>query len=123
MTVNYENQESAVHDRRNPRGRRSGQRSVPAEVLRKIAKVEPSSSREELQFALRLAGINTVDLYELNKEAFVDGKICCNRTKTKVEQRGKAYMEIKVMEELLPLFAKYEGHKGLPHIIVFCQIC
>jgi integrase len=93
-------------------------RSVEAEVLRRIAEVKPSLSREELaydvmQLVIRLAGINTVDLYELNKGAYTGGKLCYNRIKTKEERRDKAYMEIKVMEELLPLFAKYEGSKGL----------
>jgi hypothetical protein len=65
-----------------------------------------------MQFVLRLAGINTVDLYGLPKDAFAGGKLCYSRTKTKGERKDKAYMEIGVMDELLPLFAKYEGRRG-----------
>jgi integrase len=93
-------------------------RSVPAEILRRIAEVKPSLPREELahdvmQFVLRLAGINTVDLYGLPKDAFVGGKLCYSRTRTKGERKDKAYMEIGVMDELLPLFAKHEGRREL----------
>jgi integrase len=95
-----------------------GKRSVGAETLRRIVAVEPSCAREELaqdvmQLVIRLAGINTVDLYELGKAAFDGEKLCYNRTKTKGKRKDKAYMEIGVMDELKPLFAKYEGRRGL----------
>jgi integrase len=93
-------------------------RSVEAEVLRRISAVAPSCPREDLahdvmHIVLRLAGINTVDLFGLDKEAYAGGKIRYNRTKTKGERKDRAYMEIAVQDELLPLFAKYTGGEKL----------
>jgi hypothetical protein len=98
-------------------------RFVEAEVLRRIAEVEPVFSGEVLahdvmQLVIRLAGINTVDLYELDKGAFTGGKLCYNRAKTKGKRRDKAYMEIAVMDELKPLFALYAGREKLFN---FCE--
>ncbi|MDR2040850.1 MAG: site-specific integrase [Tannerella sp.] len=98
-------------------------RSAEVEVLRRIAEAEPSLSREKLaqdvmRMVVCLAGINTVDLYELKKNAFTGGKLCYNRTKTKGKRRDKAYMEIQVVEKLLPLFAEYAGSERLFN---FCE--
>ncbi|MDR2138274.1 MAG: site-specific integrase [Tannerella sp.] len=93
-------------------------RSLPVETLRRIMAAEALSPRERLaldvaQIVLRLAGINTVDLYGMSREAFSGGKLHYCRTKTGGKRRDRAYMEITVMDELLPLFARYAGRERL----------
>jgi len=78
-------------------------RSVDTEIIRKILDVKPVLPREELahdvsKLVLYLVGINTIDLYFLEKKEFVNGKICYNRTKTEKERADKAYIEVKVPE-------------------------
>jgi integrase len=93
-------------------------RSIEIESLRKILGEKPLLSREELahdvsMLVLCLAGINTVDLYNMETHSFAGGKIRYNRTKTKKKRRDKAYMEITVRDEILPLFEKHKGKRAL----------
>lgn len=66
-----------------------------------------------------LVGINTADLYFLEKDNFRDGKLCYCRRKTTGRRDDKAYIEITVPEYIRPLFKKYEGKKRL---FSFCEI-
>jgi integrase len=89
-------------------------RSVDVETIRKILEVKPELPRERLAndvsiLVLYLAGINTVDLYNIGKEEFKGGKLCYNRTKTKNKRKDKAYLEITARDEILPLLEKYKG--------------
>lgn len=97
-----------------PKADISKPKAVEAETLRKLFAVKPDSHRSELaqdaaKLILYLVGINTVDLFETCKDCFIDGKLCYNRSKTKKGRRDKAYIEIKVKDEILPLFDKYKG--------------
>lgn len=56
-----------------------------------------------------LMGINTVDLYEIEKTSFHDGIIVYERKKTRTRRMDKAEMKIRVEPEMLPIMAKYEG--------------
>ncbi|MDE5868930.1 MAG: site-specific integrase, partial [Muribaculaceae bacterium] len=56
---------------------------------------------------LCLAGINTIDLYNLRKKNYVDGVIRYNRAKTAKSRSDNAYIEMKVPPILLPLMEKY----------------
>ncbi len=89
-------------------------KAVEVETIRKLFAAKPDSRRSELaqdvaKLILYLVGINTVDLYEITKDCFIDGKLCYNRSKTKKGRRDKAYIEIKVKDEILYLFDKYKG--------------
>ena len=93
-------------------------RSIAVEALQKILCEKPLLSREDLAhdvavLVLCLAGINTADLYELEKAALRDGRICYNRVKTRKKRRDRAYMEVSVRDEILPLFEKYRGGRTL----------
>ena len=55
-----------------------------------------------------LAGINTADLYYMEKENLRDGKMCYCRRKTTNRRDDKAYIEIAVPDRLSHLLEKYE---------------
>jgi integrase len=93
-------------------------RTTDAETIRKILGVSPEFSRETLAqdvllLVLYLIGVNTVDLYNLEKAEFKNRKLCYNRTKTELKRKDKAYIEVFVNDEILPLFEKYQGKKKL----------
>lgn len=90
------------------------QKAVEANVLRKLFDVKPDSKRAEIaqdvaKLIVYLVGINTVDLFNTEKDAYIDGKLCYNRSKTKGGRRDKAYIEIAVRTEIEYLFEKYKG--------------
>ena len=92
-------------------------RSVDREIIKKVLSSIPQSEREELgrdvaELILCLAGINSVDLYNLPKNAVKDGKLCYNRSKTKYNRSDKAYIEISIPDRILGLFEKYKGLKS-----------
>ena len=62
---------------------------------------------------LYLTGINTVDLYRLEKSELKNRKLCYNRKKTEMKRKDKAYIEVFVNEEILPLLTKYKGKNRL----------
>lgn len=63
--------------------------------------------RDVAMMVLCLAGINTVDLFNLRKEDYHGGIIHYQRAKTKKFRADGAYMEMRVPPILLPLFEKY----------------
>ena len=66
-----------------------------------------------------LAGINTVDLYQMRKEDYHGGIIHYQRSKTKKFRRDGAYMEMRVPPIIRPLFKKYESGKDDPRLFCF----
>lgn len=56
---------------------------------------------------LCLAGMNTVDIFNLKKENYHDGIIGYERAKTRKFRRDNAYIEMKVPGILQPIFNKY----------------
>jgi len=91
-------------------------RSVDVEIIRKILLSKPQSRRERIsidvaEIIICLAGINSVDLYNLSKDSLKDGKICYNRSKTKSVREDKAYIEILVPNRIFHIIEKYKGHK------------
>jgi integrase len=93
-------------------------RSTDAETIRKILRVPPELPRETLAhdvslLVLYLIGINTVDLYNLEKPEFRASKLCYNRSKTEKKRKDKAYIEVYADEAIWPLFKKYEGRGKL----------
>jgi len=92
-------------------------------TVKKILAVEPLGEREILAhdvsiLILSLAGINTIDLYNLDKQDFKKGKFCYHRSKEMKMRKDKAYFEITVPEQIMPFLEKYKGEKKL---FSFCE--
>lgn len=67
----------------------------------------PEFARDVAMMVMCLAGMNTVDIYNLKKENYKNGVICYNRRKTMKFRRDKAYLEVGVPSILMPVFEKY----------------
>lgn len=65
--------------------------------------------RDVAMMVLCLAGINTVDLYNLRKQDYKDGIIRYQRAKTKKFRADGAYIEMRVPPIIEPLFEKYRN--------------
>lgn len=59
-----------------------------------------------------LAGINTIDLYNLKREDYYDGIIHYHRAKTQNSRSDRAYMEMRVHPILHDVFAKYRASES-----------
>ena len=66
--------------------------------------------RDVAMMVLCLAGINTVDLFNLRREDYHGGIIHYQRAKTKKFRADGAYMEMRVPAIILPLFEKYANN-------------
>lgn len=75
--------------------------------------------RDVAMLVLCLAGINTVDLYNLKKSDFYDGIIHYCRAKTRKFRSDDAYIEMRVPSILLPLFDKYAAGEDDPFLFSF----
>jgi integrase len=90
-------------------------RAIPIEDIVKIFNFKDSGQRTQLAVDVSilifyLCGINTVDLYLLDKSNLVDGKLRYNRRKTTSKRSfDKAYFEIKVPKKVEYLFKKHQG--------------
>ncbi len=67
----------------------------------------PELGRDVAMMVLCLAGMNTVDLYNLRKEDYHGGIVHYRRAKTMRSRTDGAYMEMRVPEIVKPLFEKY----------------
>lgn len=65
--------------------------------------------RDVAMMVLCLAGINTVDLYNLRKQDYRNGIIHYQRAKTKKSRADGAYIEMRVPPIIEPLFEKYRN--------------
>lgn len=63
--------------------------------------------RDVAMMMLCLAGMNTVDLYNLKKVDYYDGVLHYRRAKTRHARKDEAYMEIRVPSLIEPLIEKY----------------
>ena len=112
-----------------PQADRSEKRAISAEECRKFFSValpeSPSSKpkaelgRDVAMLVLCLAGINTVDLFELRKENYHNGIIGYKRSKTKKFRSDEAYIEMRVEPIILPLFDKYKAAEDDPYLFNF----
>lgn len=104
-----------------PKTQTSKHRTLTIEQIQQIINLPYSTARNSTCTTVNLAkdifllsfalmGINTVDLYEL--ESYSEGIISFERRKTKTRRLDKAYMRIRVEEELLPIVNKYKGNNG-----------
>lgn len=79
----------------------------------------PELGRDVAKMVLCLAGMNTVDIYELRKENYRDGKICYKRAKTKKTRTDDAYIEMRVEPIIQPLVEKYLAEADDPYLFNF----
>ncbi len=71
----------------------------------------PELGRDVAMMVLCLAGINTVDLYQMKKTDYHGGIIHYRRAKTMRSRADGAYFEMRVPDIIKPLFEKYaSGH-------------
>lgn len=79
----------------------------------------PELGRDVAMMVLCLAGINTVDLYEMKKVNYADGVIKYQRAKTKKFRADGAYMEMRVPSILQPIVEKYLSDETDAHLFSF----
>ena len=77
--------------------------------------------RDIAMMVLCLAGINTVDLYNLRKKDYENGIIRYQRAKTRKSRTDGAYMEMRVPAIIQPLFDKYIDTTDDEHLFNFYQ--
>lgn len=85
----------------------------------KMAQPLPELGRDVAKMVLCLAGINTVDLYRMQKADYHGGIIHYQRAKTKKFRADGAYMEMRVPPIIQPLFRKYAAPPEDPHLFCF----
>lgn len=69
----------------------------------------PELGRDVAMMVLCLAGMNTVDIYNLRKDDYHGGILHYKRAKTTKSRTDGAYMEMRVPQVLRPLFEKYRA--------------
>lgn len=79
----------------------------------------PELGHDVAKMVLCLAGINTVDLYNLKKKDYHNGIICYQRAKTAHSRSDGAYFEMRVEPFILPLFEKYKAADDDPYLFSF----
>lgn len=79
----------------------------------------PELGRDVAMMVLCLAGINTADIYNLQKSKYQNGIIAYNRAKTKNIRSDKAYFEIRVPSVLEPVVEKYLDRSDSPYLFNF----
>lgn len=75
--------------------------------------------RDVAMIILCLAGINTVDIYYLEKKNYKNGIIAYERRKTREARSDNAYFEIRVPNILLPIINKYKDNTTSPYLFAF----
>ncbi len=70
-------------------------------------------TRDVVKMVLYLCGVNLADLYDVLPSCFNDGKLCYNRKKTRGSSGTRAYIEVAIHPDILPLFEKYKGKERL----------
>lgn len=105
-----------------PRPEITKKQSLSKDVILDIFSFDTSLSLKEQKVPMaidvalmvfHLAGINTADLYTLEKSNLKKGKLCYNRLKTKDRRGDKSYIEITVPIEIKHLLEKYKGKDRL----------
>ena len=75
--------------------------------------------RDVAMMILCLAGINTVDIFFLEKKNYHDGILCYERRKTRAARSDNAYFEIRVPSIIQPIFEKYLDNPETPYLFNF----
>lgn len=85
----------------------------------KMASPLPDLGRDVAKLILCLGGINTIDLYQLQKKDYYDGIIHYCRAKTKKSRADNAYIEMRVPPIIQPLFDKYRASDDDEYLFSF----
>ncbi len=112
-----------------PKHERPEKRAISPEQCREFfsAPLPPSKyrmptseyGRDVAMMVLCLAGMNVIDLYNLKKENYRDGRICYHRIKTRIKREDSAYFEIRVEPIIMPLLEKYRAADDDPYLLMF----
>ena len=112
-----------------PKSDRAEKKAISAEACRSFFSAPlpetrlldplPELGRDVAKMVLCLAGINTVDLYALQKSDYKEGVICYKRSKTRKFRADEAYIEMRVEPILFPLFEKYKAEDDDPYLFNF----
>lgn len=81
----------------------------------------PELGRDVAMMSLCLAGMNTIDIYNLRKEDYHGGIIHYKRAKTTKSRTDDAYIEMRVPEVIKPLFDKYRAGDHTDRLFRFCD--
>lgn len=112
-----------------PQSDRTTKRAISPENLRKFFAAPfpesrlcdplPELGHDVAKLVFCLAGINTVDLYNLQKSDYRKGLICYKRAKTRNSRRDEAYIEMRVEPVIQPLLEKYKTEADDPYLFSF----
>ena len=112
-----------------PQSDRTTKRAISAEDCRRFfsAPLPPSKMVDPLpelghdiaKLVLCLAGMNTIDLYELKKEDYKRGRFCYKRAKTRHSRKDEAYFEMRIEPVILPIIDKYKADDDSPYFFNF----
>lgn len=112
-----------------PQSDRTTKRAISAEDCRRFfsAPLPPSKMVDPLpelghdiaKLVLCLAGMNTIDLYELKKEDYKCGRFCYKRAKTRHSRKDEAYFEMRIEPVILPIIDKYKADDDSPYFFNF----
>lgn len=72
-----------------------------------------------------MCGLNAVDIFNAQKEQYVNGIFHYERQKTKNSRADRGYFEVRVREFLKPTFEKYlskQIHHGFLTFIIVCLL-
>lgn len=89
--------------------------------LPKSDRIVPLSliGRDVAMMCICLAGINTVDIYNMKKKNYKNGILCYERAKTRNARADKAYFEIKVPSILTDVLDRYMDKTDSPYLFDF----
>lgn len=112
-----------------PQADRAEKKAISAEDCRKFFSAPlpqtrmidplPELGRDVAKLILCLAGINTIDLYELKKKDYRDGVIGYKRAKTRKARTDDAYIEMRVEPIIQPIVEKYLADEADPYLFSF----
>ena len=112
-----------------PQSDRTTKRAISAEDCRRFfsAPMPPSKMIDPLpelghdiaKLVLCLAGMNTIDLYDLKKEDYKRGRFCYKRAKTRHSRKDEAYFEMRIEPVIMPLIEKYKADDDSPYFFNF----
>lgn len=101
-----------------PKAETPQKRAESPNNIKAILGVKPDTKRAIMaqdiaKLIIYLVGINTVDLFYMDMSCYNGNYIKYNRHKTMGERSDKAFIQIKVLDEIKPLFDKYKGKDKL----------
>ena len=112
-----------------PQSDRTTKRAISPEDVRKffaaplpeskMADPLPELGHDVAKLVLCLAGINTIDLYNMQKSDYYNGIISYKRAKTRKSRKDEAYIEMRVEPVIQPLIEKYKSAEDDPYLFNF----